>query len=168
MLLSPYSNPFTRRSLALNSCWVLRCVTRGYTPVSDVLAVDTHLYRVSGGHTPVADPQQQPPLLTWNGLVVGQIEHDDKHARPGNDESQDQDPGQRGAEGGVEVVGERLLRPSRGRRHRLAALAVDDHGGGCWPSWGEEKRWSDAASSPHPVMETSKVKSSSIFSMTLF
>lgn len=106
--------------------------------------MNTHLYCVTVGYTPVADLQQQPPLLTWNGLVVGQIKHDDKHARPGNDESQDQDPGQRGAEGGVEVVGERLLWPSRGRRHRLATLAVDDHGGGRWPSWREEKRWSDA------------------------
>lgn len=115
MLLSPYSNPLQ----------------------------DAPCSWLPADYTPVAEPRQQPPhLLTWSGLVVGQIKHDDKHARPGDDERQDQDPGQRGAEGGVEVVGERLLGPSRGRRRRrrLAALAVDNHGGGRWPGWRQEKK----------------------------
>lgn len=32
--------------------------------------------------------QIKAPPLTWNGLVVGQIKHDDEHKGPGDDESQ--------------------------------------------------------------------------------
>lgn len=74
--------------------------------------------------------------LTWDGPEVCKIKHDDKNTRPGNNESQNQDPGQWGAEGGVQVVCERFVWPSRRRRCRISVLGVNDHGGGRGASWG--------------------------------
>lgn len=97
-----------------------------YTPESDTEKLRREL-----------QTNRTPPLLTWNGLVVHQIKHDDKNTRPCNNESQDQDPGQRGAEGGVEVICKSFLGPSHRRRPGVSILGVDDHGGcgGRRPHW---------------------------------
>lgn len=68
--------------------------------------------------------------LTRQLLLIQQVEHDDGHSRPGDDESQDQDPGQGRAEGAVQVISHGLLRGPGGQLHHVAILAVDDSGGG--------------------------------------
>ncbi len=122
-----------------------------------LLPGNIHLYltlrswKVTTGRIPNG---QQTPLLTWNGLVVHQIKHDDKNARPCNDESQNQDPGQWGAESRVEVICKTFLGHSHRRRPGVSVLAVDDHGGGGrWSCWGAKTLWSDTVHEIWPSLE---------------
>lgn len=74
------------------------------------------------------DERSEP---TFKAVGIQQVKHDDGHGRPGQDESQHQDPGHGRAERTVEVIGHGALGRASGlRAHIVLALNYGCRGGG--------------------------------------
>lgn len=67
---------------------------------------------------------------TFQALGVHKVKNNDSNCRPGDDERQDQYPGHRGAEGGVQIIHHGAFGHSCGWSTRLTSFALKDSGGG--------------------------------------